>query len=119
MLAEVGSPNLRLVMDYVNHFETLQQVYASADRLDHIFDRMGSESPVMHIKDISVGSGLVLHLDETLPGHGELDLAHCFKRFESLFPDGYGLIEHLKPDLIPEATRNTRAIAADAGVTIH
>ena len=119
MVHEIDSPNLRLVMDYVNHFETLHQVYGSVDRLDHIFAEVGSISPVMHIKDITVGPGLVLHLDETVPGQGELDLAYCFQKFQSLYPDGYGLIEHLKPDLIPEATRNTRAIAERAGVEIH
>ena len=118
MVDEVGSPNLRIVMDYVNHFESLDQVYASKARLDHIFDVMGALSPVMHIKDISLGPGLVLHIEEAIPGTGELDLAHCFNCFQTLFPDGYGLIEHLKPDLIPEATRNTRSIAEAAGIPI-
>ena len=118
MVESVGSPNLRLVMDYVNHFETLSQVYASTDRLDHIFSQMGAYSPVMHIKDIAIGKGLVVHLDETVPGNGELDLAHCFRHFQNHHPNNYGLIEHLKPDLIPEAAANTRAIATRAGVPI-
>jgi sugar phosphate isomerase/epimerase len=118
MVENVGSPNLRLVLDYVNHFETLTQVYASAARFDHIFSTMGSYSPVMHIKDITIGKGLVIHLNETVPGNGELDLAHCFQCFQNIFPDRYGLIEHLKPDLIPEATSNTRAIASQADVPI-
>lgn len=118
MVESVGSPNLRLVMDYVNHFETLSQVYDSTDRLDHIFSEMGAYSPVMHIKDISIGKGLVIHLDETVPGKGELDLAHCFRHFQNHHPNNYGLIEHLKPDLIPEAASNTRAIATRAGVPI-
>ena len=118
MVENVGSSNLRLVMDYVNHFETLSQVYASTDRLDHIFFEMGTYSPVMHIKDISIGKGLVIHLDETVPGNGELDLAHCFRHFQNHHPNNYGLIEHLKPDLIPEAASNTRAIATRAGVQI-
>ncbi len=119
LIDEIGSPHLRLVMDYVNHFETLSQVYASTDRLDHIFTETGRYSPVMHIKDVVVGSGLVLHLDETVPGNGELDLKHCLRHFHNLFPNKYGLIEHLKPDLIPEATKNTRAISSRANVPIH
>ncbi len=118
MVESVGSPNLRLVMDYVNHFETLSQVYASTERLNYIFAEMGAYAPVMHIKDIAIGKGLVLHLDETVPGRGELDLAHCFRHFQNLFPNNYGLIEHLKPDLIPEAASNTRDIAARAGIPI-
>lgn len=118
MVETVGSDSLRLVMDYVNHFETLTQVYSSRQRLDHIFLETGSLSPVMHIKDIEIGNKLVVHLDETVPGNGELDLGHCFQCFEKCFPDEYGLIEHLKPERIPEAARNTREIALRAGVRI-
>lgn len=38
----VGSDRICIVMDYVNHFQSLQQVYHSADRINHIFDVMGS-----------------------------------------------------------------------------
>ena len=103
----------------MNHFETLSQVYASTDRLDHIFKEMGPYSPVMHVKDISLGPGLVLHLDETIPGNGEQDLVHCLRCFEGIFLEEYGLIEHLKPGLIQEAVRNTRSIATQASVFIE
>ncbi|MDA0712102.1 MAG: TIM barrel protein, partial [bacterium] len=116
MVNTIGSPNLRLVMDYVNHFETLQHVYNNRERLDHIFKEMGPYAPVLHIKDIAIGKGLVLHIEETLPGNGELDLAYCFQKFQGVYPDGYGLIEHLPLERIPEATKNTRAIASRVGV---
>ncbi len=119
MVEMVGSPKLRLVLDYVNHFETLKQVYKNTARQDHIFAEMGSYGPVMHVKDISLGKGLVLHIEEAIPGNGELDLEYCFRSFEKLHPDKYGLIEHLPQDLIPEAAKNTRAIAKSAGVPIH
>ena len=118
MIDEIASPNLRLVMDYVNHFESLPQVYDSPARLDHIFEETGACSPVMHIKDISLGPGLVLHIEETIPGNGELDLPHCFRLFESIFPTHYGLIEHLKPAQIPEATTNTRSILTSSNIPI-
>jgi sugar phosphate isomerase/epimerase len=115
----VGSDNLRIVMDFVNHFQTLRQVYNSAERLDHIFDVMGLIAPVAHIKDIKVTNGLTLHLDEEVPGEGELDLARALKRFDMLYPDGYGLIEHLPLSKIPLANENVRRIAAENGVNIH
>jgi sugar phosphate isomerase/epimerase len=119
MVKEVNSPNLKLVMDYVNHFETLQQVYHSQERLNHIFDTMGAEAPVLHIKDIALGKGLVLHINEAIPGTGELDLVHCFQKFENQFPNAYGLIEHLPIEHIPQANANTRQIATQAGVPIQ
>lgn len=119
MVQMVGSSHLRLVLDYVNHFETLKQVYQSRARLAHIFEEMGPCGPVMHVKDITLGKGLVLHIEEAIPGTGELDLEYCLQSWEKLYPDGYALIEHLPVGLIPEAVKNTRTIAASAGVPIH
>ncbi|MCZ6676041.1 MAG: sugar phosphate isomerase/epimerase [Candidatus Poribacteria bacterium] len=115
----VGCDSLRIVMDYVNHFQTLQQVYNSTDRLNHIFDVMGPIAPVAHLKDIKVTNGLVLHLDEEVPGEGELDFASALRRFDALYPDGYGLIEHLPMSKIPLANENVRRIAAEHEIDIR
>ncbi len=115
----VGSPHIRIVMDYVNHFQMLTQVYNSADRINHIFDVMGSVCPVGHCKDISVGNGFVTHFSEEIPGEGELDLAVALRRWHELHPDGYLLLEHLSNELFPLAARNTHRIAKEAGVPIH
>lgn len=115
----VGSDRLRVVMDFVNHFQTLRQVYESEARLNYIFDVMGSIAPMAHIKDISVQNGLVLHLNEEVPGDGELVLGVALKRFDGLYPDGYGLIEHLPAGKIPRAAANVRRIAVENGVRLY
>ena len=119
IVEQVGSERLRIVMDFVNHFQTLRQVYDSEDRLNHIFDVMGPVAPMAHIKDISVQNGLVLHLNEEVPGEGELALGVALKRFDALYPNGYGLIEHLPTEKIPLANTNVRRIAAENGVNIY
>lgn len=119
VVERVGSERLRIVMDFVNHFQTLRQVYDSEDRLNHIFDVMGPVAPMAHIKDISVQNGLVLHLNEEVPGEGELALGVALKRFDALYPDGYGLIEHLPAEKIPLANTNVRRIATENGVNIY
>ncbi len=119
VVERVGSERLRIVMDFVNHFQTLRQVYNSEERLNHIFDVMGHVAPMAHIKDISVQNGLLLHLNEEVPGEGELELGVALKRFNALYPDGYGLIEHLPTDKIPIANTNIRRIAAENGVCIY
>ena len=115
----VGLDSLCIVMDFVNHFQTLRQVYNSTDRLNHIFDIMGPIAPVAHVKDIKVENGLVLHINEEMPGEGELDLAQALRRFDGFYPDGYGLIEHLPMEKIPLANTNVRRIAAKNGINIH
>lgn len=114
----VGSERLRVVMDFVNHFQTLDQAYHSTERLNHIFDVMGPISTVSHIKDISVEPGFVVHMNEEVPGAGELDLVTAVRRWEEIQPLGYMLVEHLPEDKIPTAVANVRRIAAEAGVEI-
>jgi sugar phosphate isomerase/epimerase len=114
----VGVPAMRLIMDVVNHFQTLRQVYGSGDRIDHIFKIMGDIAPVAHIKDIVVQHKHVLHLDEAVPGEGELDIGRLLRRFQALYPHGYGLIEHLPIDKVPLANANVRRIAEECGVPI-
>ncbi|RKU14833.1 hypothetical protein C6501_07640 [Candidatus Poribacteria bacterium] len=119
VVERVGSDRLRIVMDFVNHFQSLRQVYESEARLNHIFDVMGPVAPMAHIKDIRVENGLVLHLNEEVPGEGELDIGVALKRFDALYPNGYGLIEHLPLEKIPLANTNVRRIAAENGVNIY
>jgi sugar phosphate isomerase/epimerase len=115
----VGSEYLRLILDVVNHFDSMQQVYNSGEFAQHILDELGPISPIAHIKDLRVSDGLVLHIDQVLPGEGELDLGFVLKRFDALFADGYGLIEHLSLAQIPQAVANVRRIATEAGVKIY
>jgi sugar phosphate isomerase/epimerase len=119
VIEAVGSDRMRVVMDYVNHFQTLGQVYHSTERLNHIFEVMGPISPVGHCKDIRLGDGLVLHIDEAIPGEGELDLATALHRWHDLYPDGYMLLEHLPTEHYPPASRNVHRIVAEAGIEIH
>ena len=115
---QVGSDRVRIVMDYVNHFQTLSQIYSSASRLNYIFDTMGALCPVAHIKDISVRNNFVLHFDEALPGEGELDLACAVRHWQRLRPDGYMLLEHLPAEAYARAAANVMRIAQEAGVPI-
>jgi sugar phosphate isomerase/epimerase len=134
----VGSPRIGIVMDFVNHFQSLAQVYNSTARINHIFDVMGSVCPVGHCKDISVGNDLALHLNENIPGEGELDIATALRRWHALHPDGYMLLEHMPQEKLPHdrdpgdfqrpeqrllakyalAARNVHRIAKEAGVPI-
>jgi hypothetical protein len=48
-----------------------------------------------------------------------LDLKVALQRWESFYPDGYLLLEHLPDTLYPAAAANTHRIAAEAGVRIY
>ena len=119
LIQSIDSPHLKLVADPVNHFESLPQVFDSTTRLKHIFDLVGADSPVLHIKDIKPGNGLVVHIDEAPPGEGLLDLETVLTRFHQDHPNGYGLVEHLPDQKIPDALRAVQSIAEKAGVPLH
>ena len=115
----VGSRHLSVVMDYVNHFQNLDQVYDSTARLEHIFSLMNPISVVGHCKDIKLSPGLVLHIDEEVPGDGELDLITALRLWHAAHPDGYMLLEHLPNEKYPRAAENTLRIIKEAGIPLR
>ena len=119
IIRDVGSARLRLVMDYVNHFQTLHQVYDSRARLRHIFDCMGPVSAIGHCKDIAVRDGFVIHMDEEIPGEGELDLATALRLWHDEHPDGYMMIEHLPDESYPLSASNVHGILEKEGIPVY
>ncbi len=119
VIRDVGSPRMRLVMDYVNHFQTLHQVYDSRPRLQHIFECMGPISAIAHCKDISVRDGLLLHMDEEIPGEGELNLATALRLWHNEHPDGYMMLEHLPNEKYPLAAANVHRTLEMEGISVH
>jgi sugar phosphate isomerase/epimerase len=116
VIDRVTSPALGFNVDPVNFVGGLADAYHSAGLLDRLFDTLGDVTWAAHVKDFVVEDRLVLHIDETVPGRGRLDLEHFFRRFVAAAPDGWVLIEHLPDELIPEA-RDACLAAARAGIT--
>lgn len=82
--------------DVVNFVKDIDSVYDTTAVIDHFFDQLGPYVRAAHLKDVTVGEQLVLHIDECVPGTGLLDWERLFRRFEALLPDGFMLIEHLR-----------------------
>lgn len=119
VLADVGSDRMRVVMDACNHFQAVHQVYDSRPRIDTIIEHMGPITGCGHLKDAAVRPGFVSHIDEEVPGEGDLDLGYLLQQWHRIQPDGYMLLEHLPAEKYPLAAANAHRIAADAGVKIH
>ena len=119
IITAVGSARLGVVMDYVNHFQTLSQVYDSISRINHIYKLMGPLSFIGHCKDIRVRDGFVVHFDEAVPGEGELDLTTALQRWQKLHPDRYMMLEHLPENLYPLASQNVHRILEAAKIPVY
>jgi sugar phosphate isomerase/epimerase len=116
VIDRVASSALGFNVDPVNFVGRLADAYDPVALLDRLFDTLGDVTWAAHVKDFVVEDRLVLHIDETVPGRGRLDLAHFFRRFEAVAPEGWMLIEHLPDDLIPEARDACLAAATAAGI---
>ena len=80
---------------------------------------MNPISVVGHVKDIKLSPGLVLHIDEEIPGEGELNLAQALKLWHDAHPDEYMLLEHLPAEKYPRAAANIHRILAEAGIPVQ
>ena len=109
ILADVGSGHMRIVMDCCNHFQAVHQVYDSRPRLDDIFRLMGPIAGCGHLKDAAVRDGFVSHIDEEVPGEGDLDLGYLLQLWQAMYADGYMLLEHLPNGAVRRRRASRRA----------
>lgn len=119
VLERVASPALHFNADPVNLIGSLDQAYHNTALIHELFDRLGDRVLIAHAKDVTVGPGLVLHIDECIPGLGYLDHETFLRRFEERSPRGVLLIEHLPMERIPEAQRALLEFAHRAGVHLE
>lgn len=112
----VDSPALGFNADPVNLIGRLADAWDTTTFVEHLFDTLGDHTVAGHAKDIRVGNGLVLHLDEAAPGDGLLDHAAFLRLFEWASPDAFLLIEHLPDHMVPRAKTALDGAMAEAGL---
>ena len=118
VLDAVDSDHVGANFDPVNLLGTLPDVYASGSAMRRMRAVVGPRYlPCVHVKDVSVGTGLVVHIDEAPPGEGLLDMDALLAICAEL-PDGTSLVvEHLPAELAVPALQWLRERAAGAGIT--
>jgi sugar phosphate isomerase/epimerase len=118
IVAEINSPRLRIVLDPVNLIPP-GDYYRSAVLLQQMFDRLGSWIVGAHAKDHYLQRAhATVHIDERIPGQGELDYA-VFVRSMAALPGAALIIEHLREDAdILAAKQYICAVADQVGVKL-
>jgi sugar phosphate isomerase/epimerase len=99
----VGSPRLRVNLDLANLVGSLDALWSSAALVERVFDTLGEVAVSGHLKDVRVDDRFVLHLDEAVPGEGELDLVSFVRRFAERLPGRFLFLEHLPASAVPRA----------------
>lgn len=106
-------------IDPVNFVRDLPTAYDSAAMINEYFDVCGEFCGTVQIKDFYLEDRLVVHIAETIPGTGDLDIDTVLKRTAALGPDMYAVIEHLPVSQIGLAKRNLTERAAALGLDVH
>lgn len=106
VIERVESDRVKVNLDTVNFVTDLRTAFNPAPMINEMFDVLGPYVDTVHVKDFYLEDRFVLHIAETLPGTGIMDLDTVLRRTQALLPDGYAVIEHLPPNLIPVAAKN-------------
>jgi sugar phosphate isomerase/epimerase len=115
LLRSVASPALRFNLDVVNFVDGVDTAYDASGLVARLFEQVGAFIQATHLKDVEVEERLVVHIEETLPGRGLLDLPGLLRQLREARPQGWLIIEHLREEELPEAVAAVRRAAEAVG----
>jgi sugar phosphate isomerase/epimerase len=106
-------------IDTVNYVRDLPTAFDPTPMINEFFDVLGPHCSTVQIKDYYLEDRFVVHISETIPGTGMLDIDTVLRRTEALSPDMYAVIEHLPVGQIGLAKKNLTARAKALGIEVH
>ncbi|MDI9496973.1 MAG: sugar phosphate isomerase/epimerase [Bacillota bacterium] len=95
LLAAVDRERFGCHLDFVNVINSLEKYYRNGELIDEWFRKLGPHIRSCHAKDIRLGTGLTLHLDECRPGTGQLDYPTLIRNLRTLGDDACLMLEHM------------------------
>lgn len=119
LIAAIDRPRFAVHFDPVNIINSPRAFYQNSQILDEFFDKLGPEIKSCHAKDILLEDHLTTHLNEKIPGEGQLDFVTYLTRLNQLHPDTPIMLEHLEHQAaVEQAAAHVRKIAADLGIQL-
>jgi len=105
--------------DPTNLVSSPQRYYRTGEIISEFVAKLGPKIKSCHAKDISLSQQATVHLDEVLPGTGNLDYETFLRELDTLGPDVPLLIEHLSSEeQFDQAAAFIRKTAEEVGVKI-
>ncbi len=105
VIERADSARVKLNLDPANFIGDLTTAFNPTPVINELFDILGPFTATVHVKDFYLEDRFILHISETIPGTGMMDLDTILRRTQELSPDMYAIIEHLPVDQIPQAKR--------------
>ena len=106
-------------IDPVNFVRDLPTAFDSTAMIDEYFDVCGDYCGTVQVKDYYLEDRFVVHIAETIPGTGMLDIDTVLRRTEALGPEMYAVVEHLPLAQIGLAKRHLGERAAALGIEVR
>jgi sugar phosphate isomerase/epimerase len=110
---------VKVNIDPANFVDGIRTAFDSAPMINELFDVLGEHCATVHVKDVYLEDRFVVHVAETVPGTGMLDLDTVLRRTAALGPDSYAIVEHLPVSQVPLAKRNLTERANVLGIALH
>jgi sugar phosphate isomerase/epimerase len=106
-------------IDPVNFVRDLPTAFDSTAMIEEYFDLCGDYCGTVQVKDFYLEDRFVVHISETIPGTGMLDIDTVLRRTEALGPETYAVVEHLPVSQIGLAKRHLAGRAAALGIEVR
>lgn len=117
LIDAVGRPGFAAHVDLVNTTCSPRLYYENADATRRCFKVLGGHVRSVHAKDIRLGEGLTVHLDEVRAGLGGFDFGALLSSVAQHCPDAPVMLEHLTSEEDYDAAAGyVRGVAAALGI---
>jgi sugar phosphate isomerase/epimerase len=110
---------VRVNIDPVNFVRDLPTAFDPAPMVNELFDILGPHCATVHVKDHTLEERFVVHISETIPGTGMMDLDTVLRRTAALGPDAWAMVEHLPIGQVALAKRNLTERAQALGIELR
>ncbi|HEY3328995.1 MAG TPA: sugar phosphate isomerase/epimerase [Capsulimonadaceae bacterium] len=106
-------------LDPVNIILTPRDYFNNGNLIRRCFDVLGPWVVSCHAKDITLVDRLALHMDETIPGKGNLDYAVFLSAISELPRDTPLMLEHLQRGEYAVARDHITTVAKNNGIRLY
>lgn len=118
IIERTGSDRVKLNLDPANFIGDLATAFNPSPIINELFDVLGPYTDTVHVKDYYLEDRFIVHISETIPGAGMMDIDTILRRTQALSPDMYAIIEHLPLSLVPQAKRNLTSKIQELGLPL-
>jgi len=119
LLQAIDRPQFAVHFDPVNIINSVDTYYNSDVLIHDFIDKLGEHIVNVHAKDILLQPKLTMHLDEVVPGRGNLRYDVLLQRLDGLQRDIPVIIEHLSSnEQYSEAAAHIRKVASGLNVDL-